>query len=331
MSKKIKTALRLFTGLAISGILLYLCFRNIKFDKEFFNDIRFNYLYLIPVILSLFLVMLIRAYRLKVIFSPIQKLSYRQTISYNCIGYMFIYLLPLRLGELIIPTLIKKDTSLPISSSIAVIFIERMIDFITLLCILLYVFINMLLPKWLLRSGLMFAIIIIVTILFFAFCYFNSPIIKQIIQKILPGKVNLRLLNILKRFKQSLMIIKNPYLVIYLFLISFIVWLSSSVSIFFIFQLAGLRLPFFAAVALMVINSFGVSIPAGPAMIGTFQYSCIIALSLFSIDKNDSFIFANLYYILGIGLTIILGVFFSSLTSFSIREYLSERKLQNPE
>ncbi len=330
MIKKIKAILRIAAGFVISGILLYLTFKDIKFDKDFFVNIKLDYFYLIPVLISMFVVMLFRALRLKIIFSPIKKLKFSQTLSYNCIGYMFIFLLPLRLGELIIPTLIKNDTALSVSSSIAIIFIERIIDFIVLICILLFVFLNMLMPNWLLRSGLTVTIGIIGIIIFFIFCYFNSPLIKSLIQMIIPEKFNLRLLNILKRFKQSLTIINNPILVIILFFISLIIWLSASFSIYLIFKFVGFQLSFFAAVTLMVINSFGVSLPAGPAMMGNFQYSCIIAMSLFSINKNDAFIFANLYYILGIGLTIILGVFFSSITSFSIREYLSKKETAMP-
>jgi uncharacterized membrane protein YbhN (UPF0104 family) len=62
------------------------------------------------------------------------------------------------------------------------------------------------------------------------------------------------------------------------------------------------------ALIVMSINTIGIAFPAGPGMIGNFQYSCMVALDLFNTDKTLAFAFANIYYLIGMGLTVILGL-----------------------
>jgi uncharacterized membrane protein YbhN (UPF0104 family) len=50
----------------------------------------------------------------------------------------------------------------------------------------------------------------------------------------------------------------------------------------------GLDLPFFAAVVVVLIINLGVSLPNAPANVGSYQFFCVLGLSVFQIEKSTA-------------------------------------------
>src|SRR6202044_2849136 len=50
----------------------------------------------------------------------------------------------------------------------------------------------------------------------------------------------------------------------------------------------GLKLPFLAAVVVLLVINLGVSLPNAPANVGSYQFFCVLGLSVFDVDKTTA-------------------------------------------
>ena len=88
-------------GLIVSGLLIWMLFRNIDM-AELGKALReADYVWLIPNILMIFLTMYQRAYRWRFMIAPIKRVPFPNLIAATCVGFMANNVLPLRLGEFV--------------------------------------------------------------------------------------------------------------------------------------------------------------------------------------------------------------------------------------
>jgi uncharacterized membrane protein YbhN (UPF0104 family) len=50
----------------------------------------------------------------------------------------------------------------------------------------------------------------------------------------------------------------------------------------------GLHLPFLAAVVVLLVINLGVSLPNAPANVGSYQFFCVLGLSVFQVEKTTA-------------------------------------------
>ena len=71
------------------------------------------------------------------------------------------------------------------------------------------------------------------------------------------------------------------------------------------------HLPVYVAFVTLAIVNFGTLIPAGPGYVGTFEFFCVSALSLVSVDKSVALSYALvLHAVLVIPITVIGMMYF---------------------
>ena len=318
---------KIFISIIIGAIFLYISTRSISFSSIDFQKINMNWNYLWLVLLLFVATNLLRAYRLKLLFSHLEVLSYGTVFKFNIIGYAFILILPMRLGEFAIPFLASNSTGIKFSSAVAVIFIERLIDLIALMVFLAYVSFSLINEPWIVNTAIGLGAAILLLTLFLAIGYKKSQFVMKLLGPILkriPDSIEYKIRSILNEVKVGFKAVDNPLVIVLVFFMSFLVWLISALSIFSTLNLLGIESEPLASLTTMVFNVIGVSIPAGPAMIGNFQYSCILALQQFNIDKSLAFIFSNVYYILNVGLTVLAGFSFLPFTNIQFREVITK-------
>jgi uncharacterized protein (TIRG00374 family) len=156
--------------------------------------------------------------------------------------------------------------------------------------------------------------------------YKNSDLVMSFFKPIitrLPVFIQEKQKTFVAGFNHGIKTVANRKNLIYVSLLSLVVWMLSASSVYFLLHSFNLPLQFIAALTLMLINVLGISVPAGPGMIGNFQYSCIIALSLFGVSKNIAFDFSMSYYIIAIGSTILIGLICFPLVKISFKELKS--------
>jgi len=314
---------KVIAGLALSALLVWLSIRGIEFRGviDGFRTIRCWYLF--PAVAAMFLMQLLRSIRWGVILRPIEKVDQLSLFSVTSVGFLAIIAIPARMGELARPYLITKKSRIPMSSALGTIFVERVLDSLTVLIIAVVALFFTALPPWLVRSSVLF---LLVTLGLFAVMVrmmvrreatlrILAPLIGRLPARY-AGTVN----RLIDHFIEGFRIVVDPALLLLVSLLSIVIWFVDVLAIYLLFLAFGLHLPVAAAFVLMIILIIGIAIPTAPGFIGNWHYFCILGLGLFGIPKTDALTFAIIYHALSIGIVILLGLIFLPFNRFSVSD-----------
>jgi uncharacterized protein (TIRG00374 family) len=153
-------------------------------------------------------------------------------------------------------------------------------------------------------------------------------IINRILS-ILPGKFAHKIDELIHHFIDGLQVITNVKMLLYLFVLSAVIWLVDVAAIYILLLSFGFDLPILASFIVMIVLIAGIAIPTAPGFIGNWHYACILGLSLFGVAKPDAFSFAVVYHFLSISIVIVLGVIFLPFNKFSVSEMKQQMSRNN--
>ena len=316
-------------GIIFSCVFIYFCVRGLEFEKivEALQDVKYSYMIIAAVlILSL---SALRSLRWGIILSPIEKIGQRSLFPVFSVGFMAVVLIPMRVGELVRAYLLRTNSHVSFTTALSTIFVERVFDMLTMLLILFMVILQVSVPIWLLKAGYTALILFGLIVLFMCFLYFKTEKTLNAIRPVigmLPRRFEGKIEGLIKNFIAGFEIIRSPGKVLGIAILSALIWGISGLAIYSLFWFQGLELSFVVAFFVLVVNIVGVSLPTAPGMLGNFQISCIVALSLFNVNKDAAFVFSMVYYLLGIGIVVLLGLVFLLFTRFSLGDVLRDMK-----
>ncbi len=82
------------------------------------------------------------------------------------------------------------------------------------------------------------------------------------------------------------------------FFVSLLLFAFQAFSFWFIMKACGLRHSFWVGAAVFLIVHFGTALPNAPANIGTYQFFCVLGLTLFGVDKSVAAGFSIVVFVL---------------------------------
>ncbi len=82
------------------------------------------------------------------------------------------------------------------------------------------------------------------------------------------------------------------------FFVSLLLFAFQAFSFWFIMKACGLRHSFWVGAAVFLIVHFGTALPNAPANVGTYQFFCVLGLTLFGVDKSVAAGFSIVVFIL---------------------------------
>ena len=132
-------------------------------------------------------------------------------------------------------------------------------------------------------------------------------------------RVYKRIQNAFETFIQGFKIISELKKVLFVIVLTILMWTSAALAIYSLYCFQGLHLSVESAFIVLAIIAIGVSVPTAPGFLGNFQFACILALSIFNISKTDAVAFSIIYYVCGIVFYIVLGLAFVPFTNFSLK------------
>lgn len=320
---------KLIFGILLSSALVYFSLRGIDYEKIFEGLKNVRYVYLVPAAVLIFLIVVLRSLRWAIILSPLRKISQKQLFPITSVGFMSIIFIPMRIGELMRPYLLSSKGLVPFSSSLATILVERVFDALTVLGLFLLVLLFSPLPSWLTKSGYMVMASFGLILFFIWFLYFKTQLFLRLLSpllKSLPQGFHRRVEGLILNFVAGLRISASPMRLLGIFILTLLIWISAGLSIYSLFFFHRFQLSLFAAFFVLVVNLIGISLPTAPGMLGNFQYSCIMALSVFNLPKSEAFAFSMVYYFLGMGITILLGLVSLPFVDISVKKTLKDIK-----
>lgn len=304
---------KMVVGILLGILFFYLAVRNIKFHEviESFRSIR--YVYLVPVYMTMLAMHLLRAYRWGILLRPIERIRFVSLVSITSVGFLAIMAVPVRVGELARPYLIKRSSSIKMSSALGTIIIERLFDIFSILVMFSAVACIIPIPQWIVRSSMGILALVVLGMIFISVLVLNRRRAGRIIRVLLlkmPRRLSLRIEEMIVHFTLGLELMTDITRLLGVAALSFIIWTIGAFAIYLLFFAFNFSLPLIAAFAVLVLVTAGISIPAAPGFVGNWHYFCVLALTFFSIPKADAMAFAIVHNFLSVSLTVVMGLLF---------------------
>ena len=316
---------RTIIGIAISVIALYLAMP----PREEWGNVaaafaRVHYGYVVPIALIAVYSIVVRCQRWQLLLRPVGTIPMMPLLSATAIGFLCNMVLPLRVGEVVRPVLLARRTEVPVSSVLASVLLERLLDMLTILVFLGLVMTLVPVSDTIRQSGIVFLGLAVFAVSAVVGLQRQHPLAVGLMRwglARMPARVRERGEAALQSFIEGLQGIGEGPVLVRILAYSVYLWIVIA-SVFGIgFWACDLPVPTVSgALALVTIVAGAVSAPSAPGFIGTFQAGCILALGLFGVSRADAVPYAFVVWGAQWLTQIVLGVVFLLRENVSFRD-----------
>jgi len=322
---------RLAIGILISLVFLFLAMRGIDWAELWDAFRAANYWFLIPAFVLLIFINWARAYRWRLLMHPDHHLPLVRVFRIVNIGYCFNNILPAKAGELVRAYLVGREIKGGIGQALSTLLIERLLDVLTAVAILVILLPFVELPDLVARAGLLLGVgSVIGTVALIVLSRFGDAGLDWVWRFVgrLPvvgsDKFKSALQNLLAGFR----VLTNGKLVPGILLGSAVVWLGYAVFNYTL--MAAFRmtdLPFSAAALVLCATAFIMVIPSSPGAMGVFEWAAVQALAVYGVMESHAFSYAlglHTYTNLVLILFGLVGMLREGLNYASIRSHMAD-------
>jgi uncharacterized protein (TIRG00374 family) len=333
----LKRYAQLLIGLAISAFFIYLVLPGLHLPDVMEALRTANYWWLIPGILVYLVGLWFRTWRWQYTLRPLKLVPLVRLFPMVCIGYFGNNVFPFRAGEILRSYVLKREEHIDMSSSLATVIIERIMDGLVML---LFVFIA--LPFAPLPEVYRNAVIVMTGVFLAALLIFiwmasrpqRVALFYDIVAgAILPRRIRTRTDSLYAKFMLGLKSLSNPSDVVMIFLISVLIWLTETVKYWFVMHAFNFSVSFLVLMLMNGLVNLATTLPAAPGYIGTFDTPGIKTLITFGVNPSvaASYTF-TLHAALWIPVTL-LGAFYFWRGHFHMSDIAAARQEaeQSPE
>jgi uncharacterized protein (TIRG00374 family) len=275
-------------GIIISVIFIVYIAREIE-TKNFYSTLKnVNGVYILSGVAAFIAGYFLKAYRWLLIVREHSKIfTAGNTFPPFFIGFASNNILPLRMGEVVRASLLSLNTQSSIVFSFSSIFLDRILDGLALLILILSASFILSLSDWVMNITYTASIVFILSFLLLLFVSFSTHLkLFRVTEN--SGKILRTIYTLLNNVRNSLKILRSPYKFLAVLLFSVIVWFFESTMYYSFASAMNLDVTFIESVIIMVILNFGILIPSAPAYIGTFEFFCIKSMQLFGIAESSA-------------------------------------------
>ncbi len=327
--------LKLLIGLGVGGLCLWLALRKVDWVEVKASLTGLSYLPLFGALLLMPATHILRAFRIRRMLLPVERIGLKELFSINSVGFLSIHILPLRLGELTRPLLLKKRHGIPMSTGLATIGLERVLDGIVVALILMIGLLSVpvatggetLLPFGVVEMawGCMVVFVGALSFLFLS-VVFRSQAIRLVnwVLRLLPIRFRERLGEMFENFLEGLRSLPNFASFSWLLGESLAVWGVVVVAYWLVFQSFGFDLAWGAAFTVLGVAAVGVMIPGPPGFVGTFQLFVQAGLLLYGISRSTGFAYSMVVYTMNILYVMLAGTIFMPRMATKVRALVAE-------
>lgn len=263
----------------------------------------------------------VQAVRWKLLLSPFGKVKITHAIRAVYAGLFANLIFPLRPGELLRCYLISDSEDISIGKVLGSVGVERLVDLVIATASLAVVSLLVDLPRKFRRVAdtLGIATLVLLAIVVIVIYVLEVKLERQpdfgTGPRRLPGRLMGALLGL-----HAMGTAPSFYTAV---LASMLMPFCQVLGLWAMMQAYGLQLPFLAAIVVLLVINLGVSLPNAPANVGSYQFFCVLGLSVFQVEKNTATSF-SFFAFLGLTVPFIFlgfaGLVRSGLSLKSMRE-----------
>jgi uncharacterized protein (TIRG00374 family) len=284
----------------VSLVFLALALRGVQLGDLWAALRTADYLWLVPGILITAGILVLKAWRWRLLFYPEYRLPFSSVFTALCAGYLASNVFPARLGEVVRMFLLAGEQPVGVARTFSTIVIERLLDLVTLFIMLvaLLPFVSVQLPVDVMRAAAVvggLAVVgsgvLVVLSVYKAWLlrlahavlgrvrFLDRPPVYAALEHLIDGFAALR-----------------GRMGLWLVLLSLVAW-AGVVGMAGSAALAlGVQVPLTAIVFAVVLTTLGMLIPSSPGYIGVFHYLVTVALLSFGVPKDVALVFALVWH-----------------------------------
>jgi len=323
-----------FYGFLIAlGFLAY-SFWGIDLAASWAAIRRIELWYFIPVLTGVFLIPIVRAERLKIIFEKEKAISSWKVFSVYNVAQVLNISLPALTGQVARVLFFSRMFGLTRTFSFTMVMLEVLFDGLTLVMFVFAASSLVVFPKWLMRGEV---VILVACALLFGFFYFilhrqrkSTRTLPRWMRR-LPRRWVREWLNVSHSFLAGLRMLRSGRALLWSVLLSLGSWLAHALAVFSLLYAFRFELPFWGALIILIVNTIVIMVPISPGNLGTFQFACIFGLSFFGIPKESALSFSLVLHLAETLPVVALGLYFSFSTHVRLREYQTPEVLRERE
>lgn len=347
----LKTAIKWIVSLAIGALFVWLSARGGRFDELLrapihldgtvlwspgttpiiANDVvigeaargggwSFDLLYILPYLAVLSAIHFLRVIRWAPLLRPLAPVDFPTLNRIGAVGFMAVFLFPLRLGEFVRPYMLaKSQPRIRMSEGLATIVVERVMDGLMVTLLLFLVLFQMpqdsasfneiRLGAWAALAVFVGGIVVLIGL------YWRREQAIDLIEAIV-GRVSRKvahgLSDLLRAFLKGLAVLPDWRNFAWFCVITAVYWGINGVGLWLFAKGFGLDVPLVAAYAMMSCVVVGMMIPNSPGNVGTFWYFLLLPLELYGIGPGiaQATVYGLVVYVMQLAQQSLFGLWF---------------------
>ena len=318
----------------LGGVMLWMAFRGEDFSDFGAKLETVNVTLLLGYAFIFFVSHAVRVVRWGVLVRALGPIRWAEIVSAGCIGYLAITILPLRLGELVRPYLVRGKGGVSGSGALATVVVERVIDGL-LFVALFFVFISFLPPTGDPRvdtvklsgyvAGAVFLVLLLVLIGGYVQRQRTVDLIGRIGNRIHVG-LTTKAVRLLDSFLDGLRILPDKRRIIWFIVLTVGYWAIQGVGMKVMADACHIPdLSYPGAFALLAILVVGIMIPGGPGMTGTFELAIAAGFSMLILapeSQSNITMYTIMLHVTQLVVQVLVGLPFLLLRHVRLREAL---------
>jgi uncharacterized protein (TIRG00374 family) len=303
--------LAVLAGLAASLVLSYLAVRDVDFDVFVDALQESNYWWIVPSLAALAASVAIRVVRWRYLFPRATRPPAKAALRALLIGELFNTILPLRAGELGRVIAVHREARTSRSEALGTVFVERLLDVVVLLALLLAVLPLVPDVSWLGVAGAILggAIIAAIVAVVMLWRYQSRPLgfLLRPLRR-LPGFSEERTSTAAESLLRGLQGLRSARVGLGAVVLTAATWLTVAFSFWLAMRGLDLGLGYDAALLVVVATTFALVIPSLPASLGVFEAATVYSLEAFGIDDSRALSLAVVLHVLSFLPFIVAGL-----------------------
>ena len=312
MRRVVLNTLKVSAAVGVSLIAGYLAFRNVQWSEVKSSIHQTDLMTVGIALIFLTAAQVGRSFRWGVMLQPLAPFSQRLLLPITSIGFLFVWILPARLGEVARPYLLHQNSRVGLSAAMGSIVLERLIDASFLVLLLAICLPALRLPGWLLASFQGFVYVLLAAallVLLGSLPGFRRRLL-QWISKLLPESLSSFLTRIAETFYSGMQAVMSIRKLFTIMALTVVIWFTNLLVFMVMSHSMDLQLGWLAGITVLVLTCLGIALPAAPGFIGNYHYACMVALTLFAVAKETALAYAILVHFLTVLVLALMGVLF---------------------
>lgn len=299
---------RLLLGIGVSVLALALILKDVSWPALVSAVTRGNYWWLVPATGVMMLAMGLRALRWQALLD--NRISAARSFHIENAGNLLNNVLPLRLGELARAYMVSRNSPVTAMQSLSTVFIERILDVLTMFALLLVVLPFVPAPAVVVQGGQTAALLAMVGVagLFVAAAFRSQSVaLARRLLGWLPETLRESLIARGDDFLQGVSAAGGKRLLAAIgwSIPIWLCWGTSAYLMLFVFvPQAELKMGFFTT----CVQALGLSIPSAPSGAGIYEAATIAGLAVFGIDHDTALAYGLLVHLYTFLLVALLGI-----------------------